>query len=568
MPHRTYDAIVVGSGFGGSVAAYRLAEAGLRVALLERGRRYPPGAFPRSPREMSQNFWDPSAGLYGMFDLWSFRGLDALVASGLGGGSLIYANVLLRKDEHWFVRNESLPGGGEEDWPLTRADLDPHYDRAEAMLSPSPYPAHVPPYSETSKTCATRDGATRAGLDWQLPPLAVSFASRAGAPPVPGVPIHEPHDNLHKAPRVTCRLCGECDIGCNFGSKNTLDFNYLSAADRAGAEIHDQTEVTSFGRRPDGRFFVRTRSRVPPSDPADPRTERRLERTLVTKRLVLGAGALGSTFLLLRNRRRFPGLSPMLGERFCGNGDLLGFLRDVRAPDGAPDSYRALAPERGPVITTALRLGDFADGDTGRGCYLEEGGFPLFASWMAEGRDLPGYVRRGLSVAKRFVENRLARHPRRRVSAELAAVFGGRDRAWASLPMLGMGRDIPDGTLSLDQRFLASDWTVESSRAYFARLEGLMARLAEGLGGAVDTSPLSALGRVITVHPLGGCPTGRDPSRGVVDPWGAAYHEPGLYVADGSALPGPVGANPSLTIAAFADRVADRIVAHHERGTP
>src|SRR5688572_27072519 len=98
-----FDAVIVGTGFGGSVMAYRLAEAGLRVCVLERGRAFPPGSFPRTPSGFAKNFWDPGEGLYGMYDVWSFKGLESLVSSGLGGGSLIYANVLLRKDEKWFV---------------------------------------------------------------------------------------------------------------------------------------------------------------------------------------------------------------------------------------------------------------------------------------------------------------------------------------------------------------------------------------------------------------------------------------------------------------------------------
>src|ERR671933_204846 len=101
-----FDAIVVGSGFGGSVTAYRLAEAGKRVCVLERGKAYPPGSFPRSPFKMKRNFWDPSEGLHGMFDVWSFRGLGAVISRGLGGGSLIYSHVLLRTDEKWFVHED------------------------------------------------------------------------------------------------------------------------------------------------------------------------------------------------------------------------------------------------------------------------------------------------------------------------------------------------------------------------------------------------------------------------------------------------------------------------------
>ena len=168
---------------------------------------------------MSRNFWDPSEGLYGLFDVWSFRGLEGVVSSGLGGGSLIYANVLLRKDERWFVHESPVPGGGYENWPVTRDDLDEHYDRVEQMLGATPYP-----YPDTPKTTAMRESAARLNLNYQLPPLAVTFASRAGAPAAPGVAITDPeYGNVHGLPRQTCRLCGECDIGCNYGAKNTLD---------------------------------------------------------------------------------------------------------------------------------------------------------------------------------------------------------------------------------------------------------------------------------------------------------------------------------------------------------
>src|SRR5829696_5573534 len=127
------DVVVVGSGFGGSVTAYRMADAGRSVVVLERGRAYPPGSFARTPSGTARNFWEPSEGRHGLLDVWSFEGIDGLVSSGLGGGSLIYANVLLRKDEKWFVHEQDVPGGGYEHWPISRDDLEPHYDAVEAM---------------------------------------------------------------------------------------------------------------------------------------------------------------------------------------------------------------------------------------------------------------------------------------------------------------------------------------------------------------------------------------------------------------------------------------------------
>ena len=147
MSSEHFDAIVVGSGFGGSVVAERLASGGRHVCVLERGKPYPPGSFPRKPREMRTNLWDPSAGLHGLYHLWSFRGLEAIAASGLGGGSLIYANVLIRKDERWFVHDQPVGDSGVEHWPIDRADLEPHYDRVERMLgaTPSRTPRHPRP---------------------------------------------------------------------------------------------------------------------------------------------------------------------------------------------------------------------------------------------------------------------------------------------------------------------------------------------------------------------------------------------------------------------------------------
>lgn len=384
--------VVVGSGFGGSVTAFRLAEAGRQVVVLERGRRYAPGEFPRPPHDLNQAMWDPSEGLHGMFDIWSFRGLGAVVAAGLGGGSLIYANVLLRKDANGFVVDE--PGGGQWQWPVGRNSLDPHYDAVEAMLRPQVFPHGVAGYGSSGKTTAMLDAAKGLGLHWELPPLAVTFAVGNQAPQ-PGAVIPEPsYGNLHQRPRTTCQLTGECDIGCNVGSKNSLDHTYLSAAQHHGADLRDRCEVRSIAPTGSG-WMVRYVSHADALDRQPTDTSRLPEQVLTCDRLVLAAGTLGTTYLLLRgrDRRELPNLSGRIGSRFCGNGDVLGFAFDTR-DGGRP---RQLGASRAPVITSTVRAAD----DAGRDFLVQDAGYPGFVDWLIETTDLPGMGRRVLSFNAR-----------------------------------------------------------------------------------------------------------------------------------------------------------------------
>ena len=209
---------------------------------------------------------------------------------------------MLRKDEHWFVQDDPLPHGGYETWPVTRAELDPHYDAVEQMLNPTPYPLDTPGYS-APKTHALRDAAAELGLACQLPPLAVSFAPKPGAAPGIGLPIIDPdYGNLHGRPRTTCRLCGECDIGCNNGAKNSLDYNYLSAAKHHGADLRTGHEVKAIRPRPAGGYEVDyiQRDLQDPDAPIDPNAQP--TRIITCDRLVLAAGTFGTSYLLLRNR--------------------------------------------------------------------------------------------------------------------------------------------------------------------------------------------------------------------------------------------------------------------------
>lgn len=558
-PDTHVDAVVIGSGFGGSVAAYRLAEAGTSVVVLERGKAYPPGGFPRRPREMSTNVWDPSRGYHGLFDVWTFRGIEALVASGLGGGSLIYANVLLRKDERWFVHEHPV-GGGFEHWPVGRADLDPHYDRVERMLGAQRFPLGAPGYPSPSKTLALRDAAAGLGLEWGLPPLAVTFAT-AGRPAALSEPIPDsPYANIHGLPRRTCRLCGECDVGCNEGSKNTLDHTYLSAAKHHGADIRTRCEAHSIERREGGGYVVGYVHYGPEHEGVRTNTDKLPLTRIGCDRVVLAAGTLGTTGLLLRNRSAFPDLGPALGTRFCGNGDLLAIVLDAHRLGGRKPPHRTIDASLGPVITSYVRVPDAADGGDGPGYYVEDAGYPIAVDWMAEAVTAPSRYLRILRIVAARIVSQILKNPRSSLGVELASVIGDAHLSSTSLPLLGMGRDIPDGVMRLKRGQLEIDWTTATSRTYFERLRRTMKALAGELGGGLVDNPLWWIKKVVTVHPLGGAPMGRSISEGVVDQWGESFAYPGLFVLDGAAMPGPVGANPSLTIAAFSDRAAEHIL--------
>jgi cholesterol oxidase len=539
LPEKPHDYIVIGSGFGGGVTAARLAEKGYDVLVLERGALYPPGGFPRTPREFSTNFWDPGAKLYGLFDLWSFRRFEAVVASGVGGGSLIYANVLRRKDADTYTL------GG---WPsaIAQADLEEHYQRVEDELGATEYPylagaddRSFPHVTSTPKASRFRDAAEKAQLSWGPARLAVTFSDK-GEPA--GLPFGSPAGNMHGAPRSTCRLCGECDIGCNSGSKNTIDLTYLSRPELTGRvrHFHEVTRIWPAGASDGSDGWCVRVVRHHPGERPD-------QQVLTARRgLVLSAGTLGSTYLLLRNRINLPRLGTELGHRFSGNGDFLGFFT---RSDVTIESSRA------PVITGIVAGKEGTDGAAAhRTVLIEDGGAPVVADWLAELAGLSS-ARRIAGVALALIRAHLLREPGSRVSARLHQALGPVPESRV-LPVLGMGYDVPGGVMRLRNGELEIDWDSAYSEPAFAAIRKMMRELAAALDARFLEGPSSLLSRMVTVHPLGGCPMG-PPGGGVVDDYGRVHGYRNLFVADGSVLPGPLGVNPSLTIAALASRSSE-----------
>ena len=535
------DVTIVGSGFGGSVMACRLAETGrFRVRVLERGPEYRRGDFPRSPASLAELTWDPERGSYGLFDVQRFgrASMDVVTGTGLGGGSLVYSNVLYRMPAEMFA---GWPGG------IDRRRLEPRYDRVIDMLEARPYPhdRQGSPYQRTPKTAMMAraaevmagDGLGQVATRLERPALAVTFGPQPGSE----------RRNRHGATQTACSMCGQCNMGCNTHSKNTLDLTYLRRARDCGARIVTHADVQRIVARPGGGYEVTC------SDPRVPGSE----ETIRSDRVILAAGALGSTRLLLRQRAmgHLPAVSAQLGRRWSPNGDLLAVYMTRDLP---------VDPSVGPVITSAIRFlyGTYPDGSPHE-VYVEDGGFPDFLGWYFAaqlGRYALPHQRlaRGLRVLRDVVAGRTSATITGAVAGALA------DEAQAVrnvLPLLAMGRDRSTGVLSLrpGSAELELAWDARDERVHYQRTREALRRVGDAIGaGALVENPLSFASQHVTVHPLGGCPIGTGPGDGVVDArTGEVFGHPGLHIVDGSVLPSSIGPNPSLTIAALAELFAE-----------
>ncbi|MBV9604194.1 MAG: GMC family oxidoreductase [Solirubrobacterales bacterium] len=520
----TYDAVVVGSGFGGGVTACRMAERGMKVCVLERGRRFGPGDFPDRPEQAPLAFWHPTLNPGGMLDLRLMKDLSVITAAGVGGGSLVYANVQLRAPADVFE---------EDPWPeaITRAELDPYYDRTELALDPHETPAS----SALDKIRAFDAMAELAGRTATRLPLAVHFGENR----------RHPFSDVFQQ---GCQNLGRCDLGCPVLAKNTVDITYLARAEAHGAEVYPLHEVLriepTVGSPGGWRIGFRD-------------LQYRISGSVEAPLLVLAAGTIGSSRLLLKNQSRLGGLSAALGSRFSGNGDALALAINPSAP-GVSDAHT----ECGPSMTSRI------DYTAERGFMVADGGLPgNFGGLLAAVREvnaLTGWGRVVLHVknaaTKLGLTDRYVTH--RNVQLRREEPIGD------TLVFLMIGRDAADGEMRLTPVFRCFDirWRKSDSAQLFSGMREVAGELARAAGAksffALDAGPL---GKFITVHPLGGCPMSDDPARGVTDDQGRVHGYEGLYVLDGSIVPTALGVNPSKTIAALAERGVEHLLRQRGR---
>ena len=334
-----YEAIVIGTGFGGSINACRLSKKWPgQVLVLERGKRYELGGFPREPHAMARNFWNPTVEKrprpkaiakvqqHGLFDIRNYGNIDVVLGAGVGGGSLIYANVFLEPPDDVF----------SDRWPLScrKVKLQPYYQMCKEVLGSRP----IPPMAgrrHIARTVLFQDVARQIGRNTRLADINVFFGNDIANPLDPGVQDR----NRYGALQTSCVYCAECDVGCNYQAKNTLDLNYLYQAEkRYGAEIRpehlvDRIVPVDQNGHDDPQASGNDGYRVYYRD----LTQGNAEQSALAMRVVVSAGSLGSTEILLRSRDVFktlPRIGLPLGRHFSGNGDFLGFVAGTKMPGG------------------------------------------------------------------------------------------------------------------------------------------------------------------------------------------------------------------------------------------
>ena len=522
----SFDVIVIGSGFGGAITARRLAEKGMRVLMLERGRRWEPAQYPRKPGDAWIFDADQPARRNGWIDMRFFRRMTVAQAAGVGGGSLTYSSVAVEASPDVFTRG----------WPaeITYAELKPYYDTVAREMSLQV----IPDGQLTQRFILAREAARNLGHSsrFSKAPLAVSFSDDWNYQlEDPFNPKHSRQFvNAHGQRQGTCIHLGNCDIGCDVRAKNGLDVNYIPRAEQRGAEVRPLHLVRYI--EPRGGAYRVVFDRLDRG--------RLIAGDETAERVVLAAGSLGTTELLLRCRDQYGtlrALSPTLGTRWSANANFISM--------GAYSERDRVRQSTGPTIASLL---DFTDGSFRNERFVvEDDGFPNLL----------------LSATKAYLDAGVRTRFGRHLLSELEEHLRDDTRLRGLMIWLGAGMDAGDGRLHLRRRWLLPwkrvlnlAWEVERSEGVFNAMNDMQQNLTEATGGRPRSLPTWTLLRsLLTLHPLGGCPMGATHDTGVVDHAGRVFGHRNLIVADGAIVPTPTVRNPSHTIAALAERIAAHV---------
>jgi cholesterol oxidase len=521
-----FDWLVIGSGFGGSVSALRLAEKGYKVGVLECGRRFTDKDFPKSTWDVRRYFWAPRAGLRGIFRITTFKDVSVVSGCGVGGGSLGYANTLYVPPARFF---EDPQWGELADW---ERELAPHYAEAQRMLGVVVHD-NDDPADQLLRELGEELGV---GDTYRKTPIGIFLGE-------PGRTVPDPFFGGEGPDRTGCMQCGRCMVGCPHGAKNTLVKNYLWLAERRGVAVMPDRTVTDV--RPLGGAEDGSEGYAIASERSGMLRGRDV-RTLTARGVIVAAGALGTNKLLQRCRLNgsLPRVSPRLGELVRTNSEA---ILAVTVPKDYPEDLT-----RRVAITSSI----YPDPDTHieTVTYGNDGDSMsmLYTLLVGDG----SRVTRPLKLLATIL-----RHPGR--FAQVLWPRGWSRRTIIVLVMQTLDNAIalrPKLTRSGDVR-LSTEQDPEKPNPTFIPVANQAAEwLARRTGGIAQSSIMeAALNIPSTAHILGGAVIAADPEGGVVDAHQRVFGYENLLVCDGAAVPANVGVNPSLTITALAEHAMSHI---------
>ena len=532
-----FDYVIIGSGFGGSVSALRLAEKGYRVLVLERGKRYNAKDFPKTNWNVFKYLWLPAARCFGIMGINFFSDIWILNGSGVGGGSLVYASTHIKPPQAFFAAEEWRDLA---DW---EAELTPYYDVANRMLGTAENPKFWPADHRLLEI------ATELGQEdtFKPTPVGIFFGE-------PGQTTPDPYFDGQGPERAGCIHCGGCMVGCQHNAKNTLDKNYLYLAERLGAEVRPEANVLDirplYGPQPDlARYEIHYENIT---DWAWKR-----QTAVRARHVVVSAGVLGTVNLLLKCRDEngsLPLLSDRLGQMVRSNSEA---LMGVTSQDADVDYSQGVAISSHFWVdeVTSVEPVRYAPGQS----FMRNLTWPLIQfdggllartkralldavqrpSAFFTVRILPDWPRRNtILLIMQTVENRMAFVRGRSVWTLFRKnLVSKRDKSLPIPPVIEAGRAVVE---SFAQKTNGVAWA--------------------GMNDILDIPN--------TAHILGGCSIGADESRGVIDKNHEVFNYPGLYIADGSVIPANLGVNPSLTITAMTERAMASIPAKTQAAMP
>jgi cholesterol oxidase len=517
MTKQHYDWVIIGSGFGGSVSAHRLTQKGYKVLVIEKGRRFAPGDFPKTNWNLKNWLWQPSLGLKGIFKMSFFKYMTVFSGVGVGGGSLVYANVLAVPKRAFFTATSWRNLANWQD------ELAPYYTMASRMLGVTKNPVM------TRGDHVIKEIAENIGRADQFEPINVGVFFGE-----PNEKVPDPYFDGQGPDRVGCTFCGACMTGCRVGAKNTLDRNYLYLAEKHGAEVLAETEVIAVRPRGGSGYRVETKASFGKAQKGE----------LTADRIIFAGGVLGTVPLLLQMKKDpsgLPKLSDRLGDFVRSNSEAL--FAVITPKKGANFS-------KGVAVTSILHADEHSHIEPAR--YGAGSGF--FRTLALPHAPGPHAIARLWGALRSFL-----RHPIRWIRAMLVPDFAKQTqfliymRTLEGTLRMKLGRDLRTGV----RRGLVTeiDDPGQAPSAFMEEATDLANRFADKVGGVTATLLTETLfGVPTTVHILGGACMGDSPQAGVINDKHEVFNYPGLYVIDGAAISANPGVNPALTITALAER--------------